>query len=168
MAKIPNNICIFLKCRALNWYFQWIARYPYSSRLVIKQAFQDQFRSANIDLDLEHQMMYRMEKETFDHFFEALSSINSNIRKPRTDIGLIQIAKRNISSRLLLFMHNPSATTIAQSFRDCRNADRSLSGMDHNSSKSFPKAGRIDAIIQEDFSDVNVDVISTNLKSNDD
>ena len=155
LDSVANNIYVLLKGLASKWYFQWVTLHPFPSWSVLKSALEDQFRSPDSEYDIEHELMSRVQKpnESFDTFFYALLDINSKLRRPKAQSDIIEIAKRNINCKMLLFVHNYSSNSVADFLKICRNAERNLAKIEASNSRLLFNKPRISEIeiLEENF-----------------
>ncbi|KAI8119897.1 hypothetical protein CVS40_8784 [Lucilia cuprina] len=128
LQEVANNLYILLKGQAANWYFQWVQRNRNITWNSLKSALEVQFRSCESDYDLEHKMMNRLQKynESFDQFYNVILDLNSRMSCPRSDRDLIEIMKRNIASKMLIFVHNSTSNTLPEFLLECRRAERNV------------------------------------------
>ena len=150
MEVVANNFYVFLKGQASNWYFRWVARNPQASWQLLKTSLEQQYRSSEKDCDIEYKLMNRVQKpgESVDKFVTTIVELNSRMRRPRTDSDLIDIMKRNVNSKMLLFIHNSVSLTISDFLRDCRNAEQNLSKIESDISSKIVrnKVSEIDVV----------------------
>lgn len=68
---------------------------------VLKNAFKDQFKSAQTDSDIEHEMMNRMQKpnENLRQFFNNMVELNSSKRKIEYKLAGIKNLRKTFSSK---------------------------------------------------------------------
>lgn len=127
-SEVARNLYMFLKGLAASWYFQWVPRNPNASWSRMKKAMEDHFRTAETDCDLEHQLMNRVQhpNETFDQFYNALAELNCRMQNERSDSDLIEIIKRNASSKLTIFIHSSMTNNLPEFLKQCRRAEKAV------------------------------------------
>lgn len=157
LDDVANNLYLLLRGPASNWYFQWVQRNTHASWQVLKSALEVQFRSGESDYDLEHRMMNRLQRsnETFDQFYNVMLDLNSRMRNPRSDRDLVEIMKRNVSSKMVVFIHNSTSKTLSEFLTECRRAEKNVARIEIGFSKTLfkPKVNEVDLVeevLQED------------------
>lgn len=167
LQEVANNLYILLKGQAANWYFQWIQRNNDITWDSLKSALCIQFRTCETDYDLEHRMMNRLQKynESFDQFYNEILDLNSRMSRPRSDRDLIEIMKRNISSRMLIFIHNTMSQTLPEFLLECRRAEKNVSKIESGFNRTFlkPKVNEVELVSGE--ADNNEDFIEAFSRS---
>ncbi|KAI8116696.1 hypothetical protein CVS40_11281 [Lucilia cuprina] len=158
LQEVANNLYLLLKGQAANWYFQWVQRNNNITWNSLKSALGVQFRSCESDYDLKHKMMNRLQKssETFDQFYNVILDLNSRMSCPRSDRDLMEIMKRNISSKMLIFIHNSTSQTLPEFLVECRRAERHVSKIEVGFNRTIfrPKVNEID-LVEEVSSEVS-------------
>ena len=147
LEEVAQNIYIFFSGRASTWYFDWIKTHSGSTWSALRQALLDQFRSPETDSEIEHQLYNRLQRfsETFTQYFYVMTDLNSKMRRPRSDLDLIEILKRNVNSKLMLMIHNSTATNLSIFLNECRCAENKLQRIETRS-QSKPKIAELDGM----------------------
>lgn len=148
-SEVACNLYMFLKGLAAAWYFQWVPRNPNASWSCMKKAMEDHFRTAETDCDLDHQLMNRVQRsnETFDQFYNAMAELNSRMQTGRSDRDLIEIIKRNVSSKMVIFMHSSTTTNLAEFLKQGRRAEKAIMKIESQRRNSYqPRVNEINLL----------------------
>lgn len=115
---VVSQFHCLIKKPADRWYWSWVcAKHRENVNItweLLREALISHFGSIQSDEDITRLLNDKKQKpsQKFFDFFEEFMTIHDALRKPKDDIELIKILKRNVSNRLFQFTYNIRSTSL--------------------------------------------------------